>query len=319
MMIRLFFLIFAFICASFIYAQDECFEISKERLVQLKTNQNIEKLELVKNNAVMQLFTNSDKRFDLSGIVQHDGAIYVVADKEWDNHLYKLNSEGHSFKVEAVQDLCINGKIDFEGIDKCGNTFYLIEEAKSDVYKFSLNDCKLNKINIAWEKAGVDYSDWGNKGFEGLAADCDNNILYLAKERQDRRIYKVDLNSGEISEPYKSLINSNEEGYDIADLKFENEALYILERGHGLVTKINLKTGQKRSVCYQHVVLNKNQRLYDNGNPKYGMAEALMLTDNQVWIGLDNNGDKVSEYGKSIGLKEGTDPVILIFERPEGF
>lgn len=318
-MFRLFFLFFTIICATHMYAQNECSQIGDENLVHLEIYQNVEKLELVKKNAIMQLFTNSDKRFDLSGIVEYEEAIYVVADKDWDNHLYKLNKEQHSFKVEAIQDFCINGKIDFEGIDKCGSSFYLIEESKSDVYRFSLNDCKLEKINIAWDKAGVDYSDWGNKGFEGLAVDCDNNILYLAKERQDRRVYKVDLNSGEITEPFKLLINSNEEGYDIADLKFENDALYILERGHGLVTKIDFKTGQKRSVCYQHIVLNNNQRLYENGNPKYGMAEALMLTENQIWIGLDNNGDKVSEYGKSIGLKEGKDPVILIFKRPEGF
>jgi hypothetical protein len=49
------------------------------------------------------------------------------------------------------------------------------------------------------------------------------------------------------------------------------------------------------------------------------MAEAFILTPDEIWIGFDNNGDPVSEYGKSLGLKEGNETAIIIFKRPRGF
>jgi hypothetical protein len=65
--------------------------------------------------------------------------------------------------------------------------------------------------------------------------------------------------------------------------------------------------------------LNNGKRIFENEHPEYGMAEALLLTKNQIWIGLDNNGDPVSDFGKSLGLEQNSNTVILIFERPEGF
>ena len=84
------------------------------------------------------------------------------------------------------------------------------------------------------------------------------------------------------------------------------------------MTKIDVKSNQKYSVSFRHIVFKDGQRLFKNKNPEYGMAEALLLTENEIWIGLDNNGDNVSKYGKSIGLN-GNKPAILIFKRPEGF
>jgi len=49
------------------------------------------------------------------------------------------------------------------------------------------------------------------------------------------------------------------------------------------------------------------------------MAEAFILKGNEIWIGLDNNGDSVSGYGKSMGLKEGNKTAILVFHRPKSF
>jgi hypothetical protein len=58
------------------------------------------------------------------------------------------------------------------------------------------------------------------------------------------------------------------------------------------------------------------QCLYD-GNPEYGLAEALLLTDDQIWIGLDNNGKEAK--GMLAGARVGTDPVVLVCKRPAGF
>ena len=49
------------------------------------------------------------------------------------------------------------------------------------------------------------------------------------------------------------------------------------------------------------------------------MAEALLLTKDEIWIGLDNNGDEVTEHAKKTYQLQGREPVILKFKRPEGF
>jgi hypothetical protein len=49
------------------------------------------------------------------------------------------------------------------------------------------------------------------------------------------------------------------------------------------------------------------------------MAEALLLTSDEIWIGLDNNGLPFSDYAqKTYGLT-GNSPVIIRFKRPAGF
>ncbi len=280
--------------------------------------QTVKKLKFRTTNAIKQLDTQDEKRFDLSGIVRHRNSIYVIADKEWNNHLYKIDTTANNFTVTSARKLPPKAKVDYEGIDVCKNKYFIIEEGENDVYEADFLSNEMIKIEIPWEKYNIDRTNWGNKGFEGIAYDCKNEILYLAKERQPRRIYKVDLKTKVISEPFPNIININEQGYDITDMKFENGALYILERGKGLVTKINIKTNIKKSLSFHHIVLKNRKRLYNNSNPDYGMAEALLLTENEIWIGLDNNGNEVSEYGKSFGLR-GNKPVILIFDRPAGF
>ena len=178
----------------------------------------------------------------------------------------------------------------------------------------------MEKLELKWEDYGIYRSGWGNRGLEGIAVDCTNEILYLAKERQPRRIFVIDLRSGKITEPFLNILEpKNKDGYDISDMKFENGYLYILERGQGKVTRINTETKEILSYSFQNVVLKNGKRIFDNRNPEYGMAEALLLTKDQIWIGIDNNGDPVSLYGKTMGLKENNNTIILIFERPEGF
>ncbi len=196
--------------------------------------------------------------------------------------------------------------------------FFLINEWFDNVLMLT-DSCNLKDIKIEWERAGIDNKDWGNKGLEGIAFDKKNGFLYLAKEREPRRIFKINLKTGTITEPFISVLNNQTIGYDISDMKYENGYLYILERSSGTVIRIDVKNNKTRSYSFQHIVYKSGQRLFSNKFPQYGMAEALMLTNNEIWIALDNNGDPVSDYGKSLGLKEGNNTVILIFERPEGF
>jgi len=276
-------------------------------------------LKLIGRTGIKQLKSIGNQRFDLSGIAIYNNKVFVVADKKWNNRIYRVDTTFNTFTINPIIPVCPDDKIDFEGIDVCGEQIYLIEEWYDNAYKLNPDSCNLEKLELKWEDYGIYRSGWGNKGLEGIAVDCDNEILYLAKERQPRRLFEIDLKSGIITEPFKELIEPQKAGDDISDMKFENDYLYILERGRGLVTRINTETKEATSYSFQNVVLKDGKRIFDNKNPEYGMAEALLLTKKQIWIGIDNNGDPVSLYGKTMGLKENNNTVILIFERPEGF
>ena len=278
---------------------------------------NIKNLQL-KKNGIKQLEQEKNKRFDLSGICQYQGKILVVGDKKYNNYIYRVDTSLNSFKIYQEKTLCPDRKIDFEGIDVYKNKLFLINEWFDNVLMLT-DSCKLKDIHVEWERAGIDNKNWGNKGLEGLAFDEKGNYLYLAKEREPRRIFKIDLKTGIISEPFEKVLNNHTIGYDISDMKYEKGFLYILERSSGTIIRIDVNTGKTQSYSFQHIVYQNGKRLYSNSFPQYGMAEALLLTKDEIWIGLDNNGDPVSDYGKSIGLKEGNNTVILIFKRPEGF
>lgn len=274
-------------------------------------------LKLIQRTGVKQLNSIDNQRFDLSGIAKYKNEIFVVADKKWNDKIYSIDTTFNTFTIKPIIPVCLDDKIDFEGIDVCGEEIYLIEEWYDNAYKLNPDSCNLDKLELKWED--IDRTAWGNKGLEGLAVDCDNEILYLAKERQPRRIFEVEIKSGLITEPFIKTLGSQKAGYDISDMKFENGYLYILERGRGLVTRINTETKEALSYSFQNVVLKDGKRIFYNKNPEYGMAEALLLTKDQIWVGIDNNGDPVSLYGKTMGLKENNNTVILIFERPIGF
>ncbi len=280
-------------------------------------SKNIKNLKL-KQNGVKQFEQDKNERFDLSGICEFENKIFVVGDKIWNNFIYRVDIGTNSFKIEAEKILCPDRKIDFEGIDVYMNKFFLINEWYDNVLMLT-DSCKLKDINIEWERAGINNKDWGNKGLEGIAFDSKNGFLYLAKEREPRRIFRINLKTGIIGEPFKKVLANQTIGYDISDMKYENGYLYILERSSGTVIRIDVKTNKTFSYSFQHIVYKNGERIFKNSTPQYGMAEALLLTKNEIWIGLDNNGDPVSKYGKSLGLKEGNNTVILIFERPEGF
>jgi hypothetical protein len=290
-----------------------------QKLIKVKVRSlGMPKFKLKDQNSVKQLIASDDKRFDLSGIVEYKGMVLGIADKDWNTHIYKIDTSQNNFKISSFLQLCPGVELDLEGIECFNNKFYLIEETQSEVYIIEPDKCDMVKLEIPWQTYGIDCSNWGNKGLEGIAIDSENQILYLAKEREDRNIFRIDLKTMEMTEPFAKQLKSGP-GHDISDLKFENGNLYLLERGLGQITRFNCRTGEKFSFSFQELEYKDGQRMFSNENPQFGMAEALLLTPDEIWIGYDNNGDPVSEYGKSLGLKEGNKTAIIIFKRPKGF
>lgn len=276
------------------------------------------KLQLIAIHGIKQLDSDSKEQFDLSGMLFYNGMILAVADKEWNRSIYRIHDKGKTFSYDPYTELCPGFSLDLEGIEFSENGFYLIDETTSDVYEVTGKSCEMHKLSIPWDRYNIDKSAWGNKGFEGIAYDGKNLLLYLAKEREPARIFCVDLKKMIISEPFTEFLSSVKET-DISELKYEKGYLYMLERKEGLITRINIKTGDIISASFLDYEYKNGQRLYKNKNPQYGMAESFIFKDNEIWIGLDNNGNNVSEYGKSMGLNEGNKTAILVFKRPGGF
>ena len=139
-------------------------------------------------------------------------------------------------------------------------------------------------------------------------------MLYLIKERQPRQVYQVDLSNHTLLTNFDI---PNTESNDFSDAKFEKGHLYLLERNGNLITKINPESQQVvKKLSYKWLASHEKGKLYEP--TPYGMAEALLLTEDEIWIGLDNNYLSSSSYGQSLGI-EGISPVIIRFKRPTEF
>lgn len=289
----------------------------KEKNEEVKKAENKKVLPELKLKSVKQLKTETDTRFDLSGICRFNDSLFIIADKAWNKAIYKIDTSSTKVNIIGEKEICSYEKNDFEGIESAPNGFYIINERKSEVYFRASNNCITQTLNINWKKQGFKINTWSNKGLEGIAFDAENKLLYFIKERLPRRIIRFDLKTGKLSEPFASLFDENIN--DFTDAKYENGKLYLLERNNSSVLRIDTETKEIKRVSAKGILNPNNQRLYETDHLEYGTAEALLLTQNEIWIGIDNNGETVSDYGQTLGLDKTNEPAIIIFERPTNF
>ena len=251
-----------------------------------------------------------NKIFDLSGIAQIKQNYYIVGDKQYTRQLYRVELKNQSFHILDSLSLEYNEKSDIEAVDYCeNNSVYFTNELSNQAFQYSEG-----RLQVVFDSKQLNTVDWGsNKGLEGIAVDCANQIIYLAKEREPRFILIYDLEKQEILD-----ISMKDSVGDISDLKFEKGFLYILERNENLVAKMDVNTLKIVSrVSYKNTCSNPRGKLYEG--TKYGMGEALLLTPDEIWIGLDNNGLSFSNHASETYGLSGNSPVIIKFKRPAGF
>jgi len=281
-----------------------------------------QQLQLKYANSFFQILKtehpDSDKRFDLSGLLYWNNQILAIADKKWNNKIYRIDTANRSFTLNNAYVFTDSIEIDIEGIDMDAHNFILIEETGTRIILINKTTGKKTFLPVSWQKSGADLNEWGpkNKGLEGLAVDSTNGIIYFMKEREPRRIYAYHCERDSFFFPFDGIIDPKIENNDISDAKFENNCLYLLERASQTVKKINLTTLESQSVSFKKWETVNGQLIYES---EYHMAEALTLTPTEIWIGFDNNNDEVTKAGLQNGLREGNQSVIFVFKRPEGF
>ncbi|MEA3505666.1 MAG: SdiA-regulated domain-containing protein [Bacteroidota bacterium] len=260
----------------------------------------------------------NDDRFDVSGIVKVDSQLFIVADKPWNNFLYSIKISDNKAFAKKEYQLPFQRKIDLEGVDYCCNKFFMVDERKSELFSFAVDGSILTNIQLDIEKFDKEFSDWGNRSFEGVAIDKKEWVIFLGKERSPKRIFALDISTGVLSEPFIDFCNKHK--FDIADMKCENGFLFILDRNNYRILKLNLQTGMLNSeFLYSHIMNCDNEKLYSKA--KFPMSEGLLLLQNEIWIVLDNNAEATNSSNKYIKMNnlKGNNPMIVVFERPEEF
>ncbi len=261
----------------------------------------------------LKQFTGNFKaNFDLSGLaIDKNKNIYAISDKQKNHFIYNLNWKDGTLKPHL--DIRIKDKLDIEAIDICNSKFYLSNERNN---KFYVVQKDTPTETIAPDYTPLPQTDlvYRNRGFEGLAVDCKNQTMYVTKERQPRYILTIDMKTKKI---VKRWDIPETDAFDYSDAKFENGHLYLLERSGMLVTKVDVAT-EKVVAKFSYRNLEKYYG-YLFGPAIYPFAEALLLTEDEIWIGFDNNGLKVTpKASEDLGVK-GRDPIVMRFKRPKDF
>jgi len=284
------------------------------------------------NANLQRLVQINSEKYELSGFALHP-KYGVICIQDENNELSTLDTV--SWSLNSISQLNIKNS-DLEGIDFCGDNIYILNERSSEAYIFDQQS--LNPIFIYYESFEKEHEmkfqreKWFNAGFEGIAMDCANDLLYLIKERtakdvnDNRYILEIDTKNGKILR--KLEIPALSPNPDFADAKFERGPngepfLYLLERNDYMVARLNLQNMDLQRVSFLPYAAtpDKKQNLYKTENPQFGIAEALLLTPTQIWVGLDNNQMPVNKRNKWIKQYQlkGKAPLILIMDRPLNF
>jgi len=273
---------------------------------------------VLRYNNIIEIEREGGNRFDVSSIISVDSNIFIVADKPWNNYLYQLNiSERRAF-VNNRYKLPIRRKIDLEGLDYCCGKFFFVDERQSALFTFDTVNSTIENIDLDLEAFDKDYQKWGNKSFEGIAVDSINEVIYLGKERGPKRIFKFDMKNNSLSEPFIELCKLND--FDISDMKYQDNWLYILDRKNFRILKVDSDNGNLASTYLYGDVMNcDNEMMYTNA--KFPMAEGLLILHDEIWIILDNNAEEMNDKNKYISQSHlnGNNPLIVVFKRPKGF
>ena len=244
-------------------------------------------LELLHKKSIYMLGENdcevSRGRFDISSLTGRDGKIYAIADKPNTRDIYEVDTlKGKFYLTLAYKTTNITSEdLDFEVIDVLGDKFILADEIHDLLYvQRSKGAEEFDSLRINFTSLGEDMRLWSgnNAGIEGMTVDNKNYLLYIAKERNPRRMFVYDMKKGKLTAPYDKEILPDDG--DISDLCYENGFLYILDRQNCLVRKFDVKT--KKSVYASFRKFSNNGTLH-NYHADYGMAEALWLTKDAVY------------------------------------
>ncbi len=255
-----------------------------------------------------------------SGLAKFNDVLFTISDDH--DIIFKINFEEDRVVLEPHIVLGLPKptnvkKYDFEGItvDYQGN-FYLVSESTFRILKVSPDGQEMDWITPSLEYFGREKGlfKYSNANFEGLTFIDDHQFI-LCAEREPRGFIQV--NTEKIpDEIYVTVNNKSSRQWpkkrpvDYTGLHFTGNSLFVLERGASTICEIVVErdTVLEKSVWSYAKIETSKALKYKK--MKYGRGEGLYIDENNVYVILDNNGDK-RKYDSSDRR-----PLLLIMERP---
>ncbi|MDN5202867.1 SdiA-regulated domain-containing protein [Fulvivirgaceae bacterium BMA10] len=265
---------------------------------------------------IKQLHGDHKNQFDLSGIVQTNNKLYVVANQHWNNYIYEIELKGDFWNIKNSVPLGLTDPIALEGLDYYNNGFYIINEKGNLIYVLAHNG-KMTFVNVDYSNVESNLaSHIKNAGLSAIAINDQDTLLYLSKRNNSRYLIEVDLNHGKVNELFDV---PESEGRNFCDMKFENNFLYLLDSRNDDIIKLDIKTKEiinkvsyrKSSTTLEGKILEKQSQ--------FGAAGALLLTKNEIWIGIDDRTGRAPRTTDNEGIGSVNRPAILRFKRPSWF
>lgn len=287
-----------------------------------------------------------DKNLEISGMItDSQNNLLFISDNKEDEFIYKLSlNDKKTYLTEPfikINDLknfqeyyystllsykgerWIKSPWDLEGIARCGNTIFLANEQVREIIKLDLKEKTLKVLDIntkvAFIELGVPLENIPtNAGFEGVSVDCENNILYIAQERNPRAIFSYNLKNNQYLGLIKTeSLKNTQISPDYSDLFYLNGFLYILERNEWNILKLDPKTKEiVKTYSFENNPVLNLRKLYKTDEP-YGLAESLLITDDEIIIGIDNNKKPLSKRAEILFNFRGNSSSVIHFERPK--
>ncbi len=253
-----------------------------------------------------------------SGLWRLDNSLYTVSDKVSDrliqipfedsflkySLLTMLNSKKaflrhtntFSYSSEDANANQIN--LDFEGITTCSkDVFYVIAERKRLLLKINMSDFTIEEMKTGLDKfinanqhLEIDRHHKTNAGLEGIAYNCDDNLIYLANERDKPYIFVFDVDNSQILSVHKPPYFENK-GADISDMIFYKRHLYLCYRNNREIWKVNCQNFKTVNILSYKAVVDDEQFVYNTGE-RFGIVEGLYIDDNYIYLMTDNNSSQ---------------------------
>ncbi len=270
--------------------------------------------------ATWQLNPPEGERFDASGLAfTLTGTLLTVNDRG--PELYKIalgtNSSANlkPLGIFSRADLyrlpeAGNIRFDTEGVavDPDGN-IYTCEESRRWILRYDLAKRSISRLNIDFSSVDKYFSIDPNASFEGIAVG--NGKLYLANERQRPRLIVVDLKTLKVADDFEVTATWVAlGGPQYSDLSWFDQALYVLDRNHRAILKVNPETHQVvAEYSYERMEL-APEVAYKINFPT-GTMEGLAVDANYFWLVTDNNGLPRQKYPRD------SRPTLFRCRRPD--
>lgn len=266
------------------------FLIAVHGTIDAQVVDNKNKLKLV---AIKQLgFSRNDfQRYDLSGIA-HDGKGNLIAINDRSYKICKIVTDiDNQWKLEVKESVNqLVGRSDFEAITVNDGRVYIGSEKPPLLSEFKNGN--LIPLPINHQKVEL-LVERGNSGIEAIAFDSSGKRLYFADEAgitigglyRNPVIYSTLLNG---SQSVIDTFHKYTETDDISDMVIYKSHLFVLKRFSCKIEKWRLsdKTLVESRSFKSLLFKDGLQRLYGGGS--VGLAEALLIKDGKIFVGLDN-------------------------------